>query len=339
MRGRFVKIASGGTVAAALALALVIALGGPHAANAAQRSPKSGVVVVDTSLSGGGSAAGTGIVLTPSGEVLTNNHVIRGASAIRVTDVRTHRSYTATVTGYSVTKDIALLTLRHASGLQTATLGDSDTVALGDRLTAVGNAGGTGVLSTKTGKLTALRQAITVSDDSGGSSRLTGLIETSAPLRPGDSGGPLLRNGRVIGIDAAASSNLSYPHGGGVGYAIPIDTAVRIVTQIDAGRGSSVVHVGPTAFLGVALGRTGYYPQNVPGALVRDVVPGSPADEAGIEPGDVITSLGGKRISAATQLRNTILRLSPRRTVRVAWYDQLTGATSATVRLVSGPPQ
>jgi S1-C subfamily serine protease len=202
----------------------------------------------------------------------------------------------------------------------------------------VGNAGGTGVLHTKTGKLTALRQAITVGDDSGGSSRLTGLIETSAPLRPGDSGGPLLSHGRVIGVDAAASSNLSYPSGG-VGYAIPIHTAARIVTQIDAARRSAVVHVGPTAFLGVALGRTGYYPQDVPGAFVRDVVPGSPADEAGIVPGDVVTSLGATRISGATQLRNAMLRLSPRRTVRVAWYDQLAGATSANVRLVPGPPQ
>src|SRR5574337_50775 len=270
MRFRFVTIAAGGAAAAvaAVVLALIVALGGPRAASAAPKSPKQGVVVVNTILAGGGGAAGTGIVLTSSGEVMTNNHVIRGASAIRVVDTSTGRSYRATVAGYSVSRDIALLDLRNARGLQTAPIGDSSQAALGDRLTAVGNAGGTGALTVKTGKLTALHQAITVSDDSGGSSRLSGLIETNAPLRPGDSGGPLLSHGRVIGVDAAASTNLSYPGGGGVGYAIPVDTAVGIVRQIEAGHRTSVVHVGPTAFLGVAPGRSGY----VRGVLVQDVV-------------------------------------------------------------------
>ena len=329
----------GAAVAAALLAVASIALGGPSGASAAAGGVKTGVVVVNTSLATGGGAAGTWIVLTSSGEVLTNNHVIRGADAIRVTDVSTGRSYSATVTGYSVSKDIALLKLRNASGLRTATLGNSSTVALGDRVTAVGNAGGTGVLSTKKGKLTGLRQSITVSDGEGGASRLSGLIETSAPLRPGDSGGPLLRNGNVIGVDAAASASLAFPGGSGEGYAIPIDTAVGIVRQIEAGHRSSVVHVGPTAFLGVAVGRPGYYGQSTAGALVQDVVPGSPADRAGIGPDDVITSLGGKKIASPNQLRNTILRLAPGRSVKLVWLDQYTGANRATVRLVSGPPQ
>jgi S1-C subfamily serine protease len=212
-------------------------------------------VVVNTRLGYGAAAAGTGIVLSSSGEVLTNNHVIRGATAIRVTDVSAGRTYTATVAGYSVSKDLAVLKLGNAHGLQTAVIGNSATIEVGDRVTAVGNAGGTGVLSTKSGELTGLARAITVSDDEGGSTRLKGLIETSAPLQPGDSGGPLLSHGRVVGIDAAASSGFRLQGGGGEGFAIPINSALTIATQIEAGHRSSTVHVGPTAFLGVARSR------------------------------------------------------------------------------------
>jgi S1-C subfamily serine protease len=304
---------------------------------AAPAGAKTGVVVVNTRLAySGGGGAGTGIVLTSTGTVLTNNHVIRGAGTIRVTVPSSGRSYTATVTGYSVSKDIALLELRDAQGLATVRTGNSNSVEVGDRVQAVGNGGGTG-LTTKSGKVTGLGQSITVSNG-GEPFTLPGLIETTTPLRSGDSGGPLLVGGRVIGIDSAASGGFSF-RGSAQGYAIPINRALKIAGQIEARRSSATVHVGPTAFLGVALRRVGDGDEELSGAIVDDVVSGSPADRAGIGTDDVITSFAGKRVSSPASLRKLVLQASPGKTVRVTWVDPSAGRRSAAVRLVAGPPQ
>jgi S1-C subfamily serine protease len=283
---------------------------------------------------GGGAGAGTGIVLTASGTVLTNNHVIRGAGSIRVTVPSTGRTYTATVAGYSVSKDIALLELRNAHGLQAVQTGNSSTVRVGDRVTAIGNAGGGG-LSTKSGKVTGLGQTITVSDE-GHPVTLTGLIETTASLRPGDSGGPMLSGERVIALNAAATGGYAFQDAD-QGYGIPINRALEIARQVEAGRSSSTVHVGPTAFLGVGLGESGY--GDVPGALVERVASGTPAAKAGIGPDDLITVFAGKRVTSSASLKKLVLQSRPGRTARITWIDPYAGKTSATVRLVSGPPQ
>src|SRR5579872_5149869 len=169
-----------------------------------------GIVVVETDLGyAGGNAEGTGIVLTSKGEILTNNHVIRGATSVQVVDAG--HTYTGRVVGYSVTSDIAVVQLNGASNLKTATLGNSATLRTGASVTAIGNAGGTGRLVSSTGSVTALAQAIDVSDEAGGTEHLTGLIQTDAGLQPGDSGGPLEdSNGRVVGIDTAASSQFVF---------------------------------------------------------------------------------------------------------------------------------
>jgi S1-C subfamily serine protease len=184
------------TVAAGLALA-------------STRSPAigTGFVVIDTNLAyQGEQAAGTGMVLTSSGEVLTNNHVIRGATTVKVVVPATGRSYSASVVGYDVSDDVAVLQASGASNLKTASLGSSSTVDVGEPVKAVGNAGGTGRLTSASGTVTGLARAITVNNDQGGSERLTGLIETNAAVRPGDSGGPLLNaGGQVVGMDTAAS--------------------------------------------------------------------------------------------------------------------------------------
>ena len=315
---------------------LALVLGASSSATlAAPTATATGVVVVNTRLVyGGGAGAGTGIVLTSSGRVLTNNHVIRGAGSIRVAVPSTGRSYTATVAGYSVSKDVALLELRDASGLQTVQTGNSSTVRVGDRVVAVGNSGGRG-LTTKSGRVTGLNRSITLSDD-GTPFTLPGLIETTAPLRSGDSGGPLLSNGRVIGIDAAASAGAIYL-GSGEGYAIPINRALKIAGQIAAGRSSSIVHVGPTALLGVQLGRPG--DSDVPGAFVERVASGSPAARAGLGANDVIVAFAGKRVTGPIGLKTLVLRALPGQTVRVTWIDPYAGRTSASVRLVEGPPQ
>ncbi len=139
-------------------------------------------------------AKGTGIVLTSNGEILTNNHVINGATSVSVTDIGNGKTYKATVVGYDESKDIAVLQLTGASGLTVANIGDSSTVGVGDSVVALGNAEGLGgTPSVATGSVTALNQSITASDESSGTSeQLTGLIETNAGIQPGDSGGPLV---------------------------------------------------------------------------------------------------------------------------------------------------
>ena len=318
---------------------MAVVLAASSSSPAAPSATTTGVVVVNTRLAyGGGGGAGTGVVLTSSGTVLTNNHVIRGAGAVRVTVPSSGRTYAAKVAGYSVSKDIALLELRDAQGLATVRTGNSNTVDVGDRVTAVGNGGGTGKLTTKSGRVTGLSESITVRSVDGEPMTLPGLIETTTPLRSGDSGGPLLSGGRVIGIDAAASGGF-YFRGSAQGYAIPINRALKIAGQIEAGRRSSTVHVGPTAFLGVGLRPVSEVGEEVSGALVERVASGTPAAKAGIGPNDLITSFAGKPVSSPASLRNLVLQASPGKTVRITWIDPAAGKTSATVRLVAGPPQ
>jgi S1-C subfamily serine protease len=217
------------------------------------------VDVVSTDGDQGATSMGTGIVLSATGEVLTNNHVVNGATSIKVTDIGNGKTYTATVVGYDATHDIAVLQLQGASGLTTASLGNSSTVQTGENVTALGNAEGKGgTPSVATGTVTALNQSITASDElSSVSEQLTGLIETNAPIQPGDSGGSLVNSyGQVIGMDTAASSSDQADGQASTAtqaYAIPINEAVSIAQQIEAGTTTADIHIGATAFLGVEL--------------------------------------------------------------------------------------
>ena len=220
------------------------------------------VDVVSTDGYQGATSAGTGIVLSSSGEVLTNNHVVNGATSIKVTDIGNGKTYTASVVGYDASHDVAVIQLQGASGLTTASLGNSSTVKTGDSVTALGNAEGKGgTPSVAPGTVTALNQSITASDElSNVSEQLTGLIETNAPIQPGDSGGSLVNSyGQVIGMDTAAGSSdqtqgQSSTTTATQAYAIPINEAVSIAQQIESGTTTADVHIGATAFLGVEIG-------------------------------------------------------------------------------------
>ncbi len=289
-------------------------------------------------------AAGTGMVLTSTGEVLTNNHVIRGATAIKVRDVGNGKNYTATVVGYDVADDVAVLQLKGATGLKTVPIGNSSSVGVGAKVTGIGNAGGTGgTPSSASGRVTALNQSITVIDEATGTSqKLTGLIETDAPIGPGDSGGPLVNaSGNVIGMDTAASSSFQFQSGANEGFAIPINTAASIARRIEAGDFTGNVHRGATAFLGVEVRNSGYYQNGsfLAGVVVVGVTPGSPAEKAGLRYGDVITSLNAKTITSPTQLVNKLLAISPGTKVTLNWVDQYGTAHRKVVKLASGPPQ
>jgi S1-C subfamily serine protease len=299
-----------------------------------------GVVVIETNLGyQGGQAAGTGMVLTSSGEILTNNHVIRGATDIKVVVPKTGQSYSAQVVGYDVRHDVALLRASGASNLPTASLADSGSVSAGQSVQAVGNAGGTGRLTTASGTVTNIDRAITVSDDQGGSEHLSGLIETNAAVRPGDSGGPLLNSsGQVIGMDTAASAGNNYVAQTTTndGYAIPINNAVSIARQIESGNGSGTVHIGGTAFLGVESTASSYAGS---GAEISAVVPGSAAEAAGLSPGDLILSVGGHTISSPDELGAIVMTQKPGASISAVYLDQAGATQTTNLTLASGPPR
>jgi S1-C subfamily serine protease len=293
-----------------------------------------------------GTAAGTGIVLTSTGEILTNNHVIDGATSVKVRDVGNGRTYTATVVGYSQSSDIAVLQLKGASGLTTAALGNSSSVKVGNKVVAIGNAGGTdGTPSVATGTVTKLSQSITASDASSGvSEQLTGLIQTNAGIQPGDSGGPLTNTaGQVIGIDTAASSGTSFQLSSSQAtqaFTIPINKALSIAKQIESGTASSAVHIGSTAFLGVEIASQGFIPGSAgggTGAVIAGVLPGSAVAKAGLTAGDTITSLGGHSISSSSDIRTVVAGYHPGDKISISWTDQSGNTHTATIVVAAGP--
>jgi len=314
------------------------ASGGPADASAIASGVDPALADVNTTLGyDAEEAAGTGIVLTSTGEVLTNNHVIDGATSISVTDVGNGRVYQATVVGYDRSGDVAILQLQGASGLKVASLGDSSTVRVGEAVVGLGNAGGVGgTPSVAGGSVTALDQSITATEQDGGNpENLTGLIEVNSDIQPGDSGGALVNTaGRVLGMDTAASAGFSFQTSGTQGYAIPINTAVSIADRIESGQTSAGVHIGSTGFLGVKVTATD---SGSPGAQVYEVEPNTPASLGGLAAGDVITTLDGKAVVSPESLTSLIQLYHPGDSVRVGWTDTSGARHTTTVQLGTGP--
>jgi S1-C subfamily serine protease len=294
---------------------------------------------------------GTGIVLTPNGEILTNNHVIEGATSIKVTDVGNGKTYTATVVGYDASHDVAVLQLQGASGLTIASLGDSSSVQAGDTVVALGNAEGKGgTPSVAAGTVTAINQSITASDElSGSSEQLTGLIETNADIQPGDSGGSLVNAyGQVIGMDTAASTGYQFQTQSGQSaeqaYSIPIDEAVSIAKQIEAGTSSADVHIGATGFLGLEIQSMSQSPfgglgssGDSTGVTIAGAESGSPAAGAGLTAGDEITAVGGHSVSSGEDIAKALVPFHPGDSVSLSWLDTSGQSHTATVTLATGP--
>ncbi|MDM7856651.1 S1C family serine protease [Cellulomonas alba] len=294
-----------------------------------------GVVLIDSVLGyQGAESAGTGMVLTSDGLVLTNNHVVQGATSISVTIGATGKTYQAEVVGTDKSKDVALLQLKDASGLTTVKLDDDQGVTRGDDVTAVGNAQGGGSLVAAPGSVTATDQSMTASTESSdGSETLNGLIEFSAGVVSGDSGGPLLDSeGEVVGMTTAASSGGTST----VAYAIDITDAIAVAHKIDQGQAGNGIVIGTPAFLGVAFtaGSTG----GSGGATVGQVLQGTPAARAGITAGDAITKVGSKAVSSADALSKALGKYAPGDKVKITWVSGTSGKTqSATVTLMAGP--
>ncbi|HTX62670.1 MAG TPA: trypsin-like peptidase domain-containing protein [Acidimicrobiales bacterium] len=305
-------------------------------ANAIAAKVDHGLVDVDTTLSyETASVAGTGMVVTPSGEVFTNNHVIDDETSLRVTDIGNGKTYTAKVVGYDVSADIAVLQVEGASHLRTVSFA-SALPRVGEAVVAVGNAQGKGgTPSAAPGTVTAMDKAITAQNElSGTTEHLRGMIETDAAIQEGDSGGPLVdTEGKVLGMDAAASSSFTFVHQSTGGFAIPISTVRAVASDIVHGVSSSAVHVGATAFLGVEVANAG-----TTGAIVVEVLSGTAAVTAGLAEGDTIVSVGGHAIRNPTTLSVVLAAEVPGERVAISWQDRFGASHTANVTLRSGPP-
>jgi len=286
----------------------------------------------------GNQAAGTGEVLTQDGYILTNHHVIAGATSIKAAVAGTSTYYEADVVGYDASHDIAVIKLRNASGLVPAPFGDSSTVKEGDTVVGMGNAGGSGGKPiVAVGKVTGLDKSITAMDSENGTSEdLKGLIQTDAKIQPGDSGGSLVSSdAKVIGIITAGSVAPSTSRLGSTttteGFAIPVNQALAIAQDIRDGKASSTVHIGSSAFLGIQVSGASN------GIVVSGVVPGSAAEKAGIAAGSTITAIDGQKVSTNPQLRALIAPHHPGDTVSITWTTAGGKSRTADVTFGSGP--
>jgi S1-C subfamily serine protease len=242
----------------------------------------------------GGTATGSGFVIDGDGHIITNAHVVDGADSVTVQLGENGDTLNAKVVGTDPSTDVAVLQVEGDTGsIQPLTLGDSSDVKVGDPVVAIGNPFGLDDTATA-GIVSAVQREI----DSPNGFTISNAIQTDAPINPGNSGGPLIdATGRVIGIN----SQIESPNGGGnigIGFAVPINTAKQVADQLISG--GEVQH----AFLGISgtdltpdLAQT-FNLDTDSGALVESVVPGGPADKAGIEAGNAVVTVDGARVKA-----------------------------------------
>jgi S1-C subfamily serine protease len=323
----------------------------------------------------GETAEGTGMIISASGLVLTNNHVIDQATKIQATPVVQGSGnatiYSAKVLGYDAADDVALLQLVGATGLPVEHFGNSSQVDLGTPVLALGNAEGRG------GARPALDRSIQASDEgSNTTENLKHMLQTNAKIQQGDSGGALANNaGQVIGMITAANTGGSRGPGSGggtLGFAIPINSALVIARQIASGKPSATVYIGVPGFLGVEVAtsdsqspqqeaadeikaagarggsaacQTGNAQPVVPrkiapvaaGALIVGVICDSAADAAGMVPGDVITAVNGQPITTPGSLTSTTTKYHPNDVVSVLWVSQDGIEHTTRMQLGQGP--
>lgn len=312
--------------------------GSPGGASSIASRVYPALVEINTTV-GTSAAAGTGMIISPTGEILTNNHVVAGSTSITVTVASRNQRYSAHVVGVNVSQDVAVVQVdRSVTGLPTVQFARTSSLNVGQDVFALGNALGQG-LHSESGHVTALDQTITASEGGGQSETLNGLIQSDALIYEGDSGGALVNSSaQVVGMITAGQAEGFRSSASSVGYAIPSDTALGIVNRIRARDQSADLTYGQIGYLGVQVQNFDAANQaqlglNVSsGALVVAVVPNSPASEAGIPRYSVITELGGKTVDSADTLGPVIKSHKPGDQVSVTWVDA-SGTHSSTATL------
>jgi len=289
------------------------------------------VVSIDVK-SGGSEDQGTGMIITSNGEVITNNHVIElfttggGSGSISVTEYGQIKSVPATLIGYNTTKDVALLKIDNASNLPTVTFGSSAKTQVGDAVVAIGNALGlaAGTPTVTQGIISALGRSVTAGGSGTTSENLENLMQTDAAINPGNSGGPLIDTaGQVIGMNTAVAGNSDSGTAQNIGFAIPIAQVELLIPELEKGGGAissgGYLGVDITSLTAALREQYGFSPTS--GAVVLNVVPGSPADSAGLKEGDVIVSIDGGAITSAEALQSTVQKDKAGQRIQITYYS------------------
>ena len=298
------------------------------------------IVDINTTV-GSSAAAGTGMIISSTGEILTNNHVVNSSTSITVTVQGRSQTYTAHVIGVDASQDVAVIQIdQSVSGLPTVKFANSSNLKVGDTVIAIGNAlGQGGTPHAEAGQVTALDQTITASEGGGVSETLKGMVESDALIYEGDSGGALVNaSGQVVGMITAGQAQGFRSAASNVGYAIASNTAIGVANRILAHEQASDLTYGQVGYLGVSVQTVDatiaqQLGLNVSsGAAVAAVVAGSPAASAGITRNSVITSLGGQAINNADDLGTAIRSHQPGDSVSVTWVNA-SGTHTATATL------
>jgi putative serine protease PepD len=290
------------------------------------------VVSIDVK-SHGSEDEGTGMIISGSGEVVTNNHVIElytdggETGSITVTEYGHKSSEPTTLIGYNAQQDVALLKINNPSpDLPTVTFGSSAKAVVGDSVVAIGNALGlaAGTPTVTQGIVSALGRSVTAGGDGTATENLQNLIQTDAAINPGNSGGPLIDTaGQVIGMNTAvAGSSEDGTDAQNIGFAIPIDEVEALLPQLEKGGPASneggYLGVDITTLTSALREQYGFTPTS--GVVVLDVVSGSPASKAGFVQGDVIVAVDGTAVSSAASLQSIIEKDKSGQSVQVTFY-------------------
>jgi S1-C subfamily serine protease len=299
------------------------------------------IVDINTTL-GNGQAAGTGMIVSSTGEILTNNHVVTGSTSISVTLQGRSQTYSAHVVGVDVSQDVAVIQIdQNVSGLATVTFADSSSLRVGDAVVAIGNAlGQGGAPHVETGQIIAIDQTITASEGGGASETLNGLIQSDAVIYQGDSGGALVNGaGQVIGMITAGQAQGFRSSASTVGYAIASNTALSVVNRIRANEVASDLTYGQVGYLGVAVqtmdaAAAQQLGINVTSGALVTATPqsGTPAANAGIGRYSVVIKVGNSDVTSADTLGTAVKAHKPGDSVPVTWVDSR-GTHTATVTL------
>jgi len=276
-----------------------------------------GITATDpaTGRTGTGSAIGSGVIFDANGFILTNHHVVAGDPSSLTVRLKDGRSFDAAIYGIDTLTDLAIVKV-DATGLPTAQIGDSSTVEVGQAAIAIGSPLGTFTDSVTSGIISALGRSIPVEDGT----ILSNLIQTDTAINPGNSGGPLLDpSGKVIGINTAGTAEAQ-----GIGFAIPIDIARPLLEQASAGQPLARPYLGILfETIDPALKKSAGLPVDegawIPAATAASegdsIVAGSPADQAGLQAGDIITAVNGTALDATHPLDLVTSQLAPGATV------------------------